>query len=353
MKYPNAILLLVGCMTSISISQQIPPPPPPQSQVPATSGQTGNQGNTPQQSNPQQQSPTTQPSAPPAAQQPEPPATSPQEIQKPKIIAPILTPQKPTEPNVPAPRQESGAQQPNELPQSDKEELERIQSEMDRIEAKRQIIEIRKKDDERLRESRAVLKELLSGKVKAANSLLEQSKCVIVIPSVKKAATVFGVKYGRGVMSCRLGEDFRGPWSPPSMYALEGGNFGLQIGLQATDLVLMVMNDRGVDSLLGSKAKLGGDMSVAAGPVGRTAEASTDLAMRAKILAYSRAHGIFAGISLDGSTLRPDDHANEALYGRTISARTIVRQGEVRVPHDAVPLIRLLDESAPVASDSK
>src|SRR5262249_37422144 len=183
------------------------------------------------------------------------------------------------------------------------------------------------------------------------NSLLQQAKCVIVIPSVKKIASAFGVKYGRGVMVCRLGEDFNGPWSAPSMYALEGGNFGLQIGLQATDLVLLVMNERGVDSLLGNKVKLGGDLSVAAGPMGRTMEASTDLAMRAKILAYSRARGVFAGVALDGSTLRPDNHANEVLYGRTISAREIVRTGAVTPPANAAPLLQLLQESTRAASN--
>ena len=134
------------------------------------------------------------------------------------------------------------------------------------------------------------------------------------------------------------------------MYALEGGNFGFQIGLQATDLVLLVMNDRGVDSLLGNKVKLGGDLSVAAGPIGRTMEASTDLAMRAKILAYSRARGVFAGVALDGSTVRPDNHANEVLYGRTISAREIVRNGAVTAPASAAPLLHVLNESSRAAS---
>jgi lipid-binding SYLF domain-containing protein len=137
------------------------------------------------------------------------------------------------------------------------------------------------------------------------------------------------------------------------MYALEGGNFGFQIGLSGTDLVLLIMNGRGADSIIRSKVKLGGDISVAAGPIGRNAEASTDLAMRAKILAYSRAHGIFAGVALDGSTLRPDNRANEALYGREISAKEIVRSGAVPVPTGAVPLLHLLDTSARAASDNK
>lgn len=222
----------------------------------------------------------------------------------------------------------------------------------DRVSQEDEMNAIREKADDRLQESRDVLKELLSGKVRIANGLLKQAKCVIVIPSVKKFAISVGVKYGRGVMSCRLGEDFNGLWSAPSMYALEGGNFGFQVGLQGTDLVLLVMNSGGANSLLGSKVKLGGDMSIAAGPIGRQAEASTDLAMRAKILSYSRAHGIFIGVALDGSTVRPDNRANEALYGREISAKDIVRSGEVGVPASATPLIQLLEQSMRVASDS-
>ncbi|HZI58199.1 MAG TPA: lipid-binding SYLF domain-containing protein [Verrucomicrobiae bacterium] len=234
-------------------------------------------------------------------------------------------------------------------------ERERIEVEREvnaiREERRKEVAEIHQKDSDRLRESRAILRELLSGKAHISNSLLRQAKCVIVIPSVKKLASGFGMKYGRGVMTCRLGEEFQGTWSAPSMYALEGGNFGFQIGLQATDLVLLVMNDRGVDSLLGSKVKLGGDMSVAAGPMGRAMEVSTDLAMRAKLLAYSRTHGIFVGVALDGSTVRPDNHANEVLYGRDITAREIVRSGTVAVPRDARPLLELLEESVHVASE--
>lgn len=260
--------------------------------------------------------------------------------------------QSPTQPTVPTTQPQAGSSQPGELPQSDRMELERLNAEVDRIEAKRQTIALRKKSGDRIRESTAVLKELLGGKVKIANGLIDRSKCVIVIPSVKKAATVFGVKYGRGVMSCRLGDDFNGTWSAPSMYALEGGNFGFQIGLQATDLVLLIMNDRGVDSLLGNKVKLGGDMSAAAGPIGRSAEASTDLAMRSKILAYSRARGIFAGVAVDGATVRPDNRANQALYGREVSAKEIVRNGAVAMPYDAAPLLQLLEHHAASVSNT-
>lgn len=233
------------------------------------------------------------------------------------------------------------------LPQ--KEELE---AELSRIEAQEQRVAVREKVQNRLHESRGVVRDLQSMKLGIPNALLQKAKCVIVIPGVKKAAFGVGVKYGRGVMSCRLGEDYTGPWSAPAMYALEGGNIGLQIGLQGTDFVLLVMNARGVDSLLGTKAKLGGDASLAAGPVGRNMEASTDLAMRAKILAYSHSHGLFAGVSLDGSTLRPDNFANHVLYGREITARQIVRRGDVVVPVDGAPLIQLLDESVKIAANN-
>ena len=337
MKRAIAILLLAGFSTILASGQQQPPPPPPQ--PPAGSqpqGTTGNTQQSPVQQSPSQPSPSYQAPAPQTPAQQTPPQ------------------QNPTEPNLPPPQQPE--QQPdmsqgaNSIPQSDRIEVERELNAI-REEKRREVIEIREKDSNRLRESRAILKELLSGPTHISNSLLHEAKCVIVIPSVKKLATGLGMKYGRGVMTCRLGEEFQGTWSAPSMYALEGGNFGFQIGLQATDLVLLVMNNRGVDSLLGSKVKLGGDMSVAAGPMGRAMEVSTDLAMRAKLLAYSRTHGIFIGISLDGSTVRPDNHANQVLYGREITAREIVRSGTVAVPKDARPMIEFLEESVHVASD--
>ncbi|HLJ85916.1 MAG TPA: lipid-binding SYLF domain-containing protein [Candidatus Angelobacter sp.] len=210
----------------------------------------------------------------------------------------------------------------------------------------KEATENKEKQADRLKESKEVLKELLSGKTNIPHNLLQKAKCVVVIPSVKRLAFTFGVSYGRGAMTCRLGENFNGPWSAPSMYALEGGNFGLQIGVQGTDLVLLVINERGVDSLLRSKIKLGGDVSVAAGPIGRQFQASTDLNLRAQILAYSRTRGVFAGIALDGSTLRPDGSSNNALYGKELTAKQIVRSGTVPVPHDAVPLIQLLTQSA-------
>ncbi len=165
--------------------------------------------------------------------------------------------------------------------------------------------------------------------------------------SVLKAAFVVGGSYGRGTMVCRTGNDFSGPWGAPAMYALEGGSIGLQLGGEATDFVLLVMNDRGADSLLHSKVKLGADASVAAGPVGRTAAADTDAYMRSEILSYSRARGVFAGISLEGSTLRPDNDANRNLYGRSVTASQIIRESEVQAPAVAKDLIAQLQKTSP------
>jgi SH3 domain-containing YSC84-like protein 1 len=212
------------------------------------------------------------------------------------------------------------------------------------------MAEVKRKDAERLRDSREVMKSALNEKSGISKALTDKAKCVVVIPSVKKVAFGFGVDYGKGVMTCRLGENFDGPWSAPSMTALEGGNFGLQLGVQATDLVLLVLNERGVNSLLRSKSKLGGDVSVAAGPIGRQMTAATDLGMRAQILSYSHTGGVFAGIALNGSSLRPDNRGNEGLYGRELTAREIVRSGQVPVPADARPLIQTLEQAGTVAA---
>jgi lipid-binding SYLF domain-containing protein len=202
------------------------------------------------------------------------------------------------------------------------------------------------KDLDRLQNSTTVLKEILGIPDNIPKDLLDRAECVIVVPSVKKVAIGVGGSYGRGVMLCRGGATFDGPWGPPSMIGLEGGSIGLQLGGQATDFVLLVTNDRGADAVLTSKVKLGGDASAAAGPKGRTAGASTDLTMRAEILTYSRAHGLFAGVSLEGSTLHPDADANAALYGRKIEAKEIVKGG-VPVPQGAQPLVDLLNERSP------
>src|SRR5712692_9658503 len=203
------------------------------------------------------------------------------------------------------------------------------------------------KDDQRLRNSGTVLKEILDVPDSIPQDLLDKADCVVVFPSVLKAAFIVGGSYGRGAMSCRKGENFRGPWGAPTMMALEGGSFGFQIGGQATDFVLLVMNERGASRILASKVKLGGDASVAAGPVGRDASADTDATLRAEIVSYSRARGLFAGVSLEGSTIRPDNGDNRRVYGRKIPARDIVLAGAVAAPPAAEQLISTLDAKTP------
>jgi len=203
------------------------------------------------------------------------------------------------------------------------------------------------KDDDRLRNCGTVLKEILDVPDDIPRDLLDKADCVVVFPSVLKAAFIVGGSYGRGAMSCRKGEDFRGSWGAPTMMALEGGSFGLQIGGEATDFVLLVMNERGARGILASKVKLGGDASVAAGPVGRDSSAESDATLRAEILSYSRARGLFAGVSLEGSTIRPDNGDNTRVYGRKIPARDIVLSGKVPVPAGAELLISTLDARTP------
>src|SRR5580692_5231175 len=181
------------------------------------------------------------------------------------------------------------------------------------------------KEQRRLEECGVVMQEVLHVPEDIPQDLLNKAECVIVIPSVKKLAFGLGAEYGRGAMVCRTGEHFRGAWGAPAMYALEGASIGFQIGGEGTDLILLVMNNRGMDSILSSKVKLGGDASVAAGPKGRTASADTDAWMRAEILSYSRSQGIFAGVSLEGSTIRPDDDASADVYGHPMKASEIVR----------------------------
>jgi len=204
------------------------------------------------------------------------------------------------------------------------------------------------KEEDRLKESRDVLKEILGMPDKGIpRDLLDKAECVVVFPSVKKAGFIVGGSYGRGAVVCRKGEDFRGAWGAPAMYAIEGGSFGLQIGGEATDFVLLVMNEKGANSIMSSKVKLGADASAAAGPVGRTASAETDVVMKAEILSYSRARGVFGGISLEGSTLRSDDGANKNLYGKELSAKEIVRENKVTTPASAKPLVDLLQQTSP------
>jgi lipid-binding SYLF domain-containing protein len=203
------------------------------------------------------------------------------------------------------------------------------------------------KETDRLENAGSVMEEILNIPDDIPPDLLDKAECVIVFPSVVKFAIGIGGSYGRGAMVCRSGEHFTGPWGPPSMMALEGGSFGLQLGGQATDFVLLVMNPRGVKSILSSKVKLGADIAAAAGPKGRDAAASTDVTLRAEILSYSRSRGLFAGISLEGSTLRPDNNANEKLYGKKITAEEIVREGKVPVPPAAKKMVSLLNKKSP------
>jgi SH3 domain-containing YSC84-like protein 1 len=203
------------------------------------------------------------------------------------------------------------------------------------------------KETERLENSGVVMEEIMNTPENIPQEVLEKAECVIVFPSVLKLAIGIGGSYGRGAMSCRTGNGFTGPWGAPAMYALEGGSFGLQLGGQATDLVLLVMNEKGAKAILGSKVKLGAGASVAAGPKGRDAEAATDASLRAEILSYSRARGLFAGVSLQGSTLRPDNDANAEIYSRKITAKQIVLGNEVAVPDAGRRLVSALENGAP------
>jgi SH3 domain-containing YSC84-like protein 1 len=203
------------------------------------------------------------------------------------------------------------------------------------------------KEADRVEDAGQVLKEILNIPDNIPQDLLDKAECLIILPSVKKGAFGIGGSYGRGVMVCRSGQHYTGPWGAPALYALEGVSIGFQLGGQATDFVLLVMNPQGAQSLLSSKVKLGADASAAAGPKGRTAEGATDVVMKAEILSYSRNRGLFAGVSLEGSTLRSDGSANEKLYGRKWSAREIIREGKVKVPACAQQLVSLLDKKSP------
>jgi lipid-binding SYLF domain-containing protein len=202
------------------------------------------------------------------------------------------------------------------------------------------------KEEDRLRACATVLKEILDIPDDIPKELVDKAECVIVFPGVKKFALGVGGSYGRGAMTCRTGDDFHGPWSAPTLMALEGGSIGFQLGGQETDFVLLVMNDRGATSVLGSKVKLGADASAAAGPKGRTAAAATDVVMQAEMLSYSRSRGLFAGVSLEGSTLRADNDANTHVYGSPLAARDIVK-GSVAVPSAAKGMIDLLNTRSP------
>lgn len=203
------------------------------------------------------------------------------------------------------------------------------------------------KEEDRVQDAGVVLKEILNIPDNIPQDLLDKAECVIILPSVKKGAFGVGASYGRGIMVCRGGPHYTGRWGAPALYALEGVSIGFQLGGQATDFVLLVMNPKGAQSLLSSKVKLGADASAAAGPKGRTAEGATDIVMNAEILSYSRNKGLFAGISLEGSTLRSDGGANEKLYGKKLTAREIIREGKVSIPSSAHELVSLLDTKSP------
>src|ERR1700751_3978541 len=205
----------------------------------------------------------------------------------------------------------------------------------------------KEKDVDRMENAGTVMDEILNVPDDIPQDLLNKARCVVVLPSVLKAAFVVGGSYGRGVMVCRTGRDHRGPWGAPAMYALEGGSVGFQIGGQATDFVILVMNDRGASSLLHSKVKLGGGASIAAGPKGSDASAETDVTLRSEMLSYSRARGVFAGVSLEGSTLRPDNDANKKLYGRDTTPSEIITESRVQAPEAAHKLISRLQRATP------
>jgi|SRR5208282_527695 len=203
------------------------------------------------------------------------------------------------------------------------------------------------KEQKRLETCGQVMHEVLNVPENIPQAVMDKAECVVVFPTVLKAAFGIGGNYGRGAMICRSGEHFRGPWGAPAMMALEGGSIGFQIGGEATDLVLLVMNEKGANAILSSKVKLGGDASIAAGPIGRDASADTDASMRAEFLSYSRSRGVFVGISLEGTTLRPDDDSTADVYGRKLTAREIVIDGHIAVPVSGRHLVAVLERHSP------
>jgi SH3 domain-containing YSC84-like protein 1 len=203
------------------------------------------------------------------------------------------------------------------------------------------------KEQDRLANCGTVMQEILGVPDNIPQELLDKAECVIVIPSMTTVAMGVGGSYGRGAMVCRTGKTFNGAWGSPAMYTLEGGSVGLQLGGESTDIVFLVMNNRGVDALLSSKVKLGGNASAAAGPKGREIGASTDASMRAEILSYSRSRGLFAGVSLEGTSLRPDDEASTQVYGRKLTARSIVTGTRTRTPPSGRALVDVLQKNAP------
>jgi SH3 domain-containing YSC84-like protein 1 len=209
------------------------------------------------------------------------------------------------------------------------------------------------KEQERLKECGTVVSEILNVPDDIPQDLLDKAECIVVFPSVKKLAIGIGGSYGRGALICRSGSNYDGPWGVPAMYALEAGNIGFQLGGTATDFVLLIMNPKGAKSVLTSKVKLGGDASAAAGPKGRNVSAATDIVMKAEILSYSRSRGLFAGVSLEGSTLRSDGGANKNLYGKELDAKDIVLTGAVKAPAAASSLTSILNKKSPKNRSAK
>lgn len=205
----------------------------------------------------------------------------------------------------------------------------------------------------RIKEANNVFKEISEAPDKGIpGSVLDGAKCVIIIPGMKKAGFIVGASYGRGVMSCRTGEDFKGPWSGPIMMATESGSVGFQIGAQGTDYIILVLNDGGARAVMKSKIKLGADASIAAGPVGRTSEASTTGNMKAQMLSYSRSQGVFGGVSLSGASLRVDGDANKNLYGEKVTPEQIM-SGQPPAPDVAKPLMEQLTNATAKAGGEK
>ena len=202
------------------------------------------------------------------------------------------------------------------------------------------------KETKRLEACREVLEELLGGEERIPRDLLDKAECVAIVPSAKKFALGFGGRWGKGAVVCR-GQGGRGSWGPPLLISLGGGSFGLQIGGQAADYVFLVMNPKGIDYLMRSQFTLGADAAVAAGPVGRTGSADTDLRMRAEILSYSRTRGLFAGLSLEGSVVKQDQDGNENVYGERVDAKRLLLEGAYPVPAAARGLVDLLATSSP------
>jgi lipid-binding SYLF domain-containing protein len=201
------------------------------------------------------------------------------------------------------------------------------------------------KEGRRLEACREVLEELLSGKESIPRELLDKAECVAVVPSAKKFALGIGGRYGKGAVTCRT--HGRGSWGAPLLISIGGGSFGLQIGGQAADYVFLVMNPKGIDYLLRSQFTLGADAAVAAGPVGRTGSAGTDLRLHAEILSYSRTRGLFAGVSLEGAVVKQDKDGNQNLYGERVDPKRLLLEGASAVPPPARGFLSVLENASP------